>query len=132
MQLRHLRERRGLKQSDLKVATGMSQSAVSRIEQADYAGWTYKTLLKMAEALDAELRITFVPAEDVIAEQARKDASRSIAYTQQIARDNTSRAATVRRERWRVGPSFTVSSPVGASLWMLHSSPTSQDMRVTD
>jgi hypothetical protein len=46
----------------------MTQSSVSRIEQADYSGWTFRTLLRIADTLGARLRVTFQPLEDVLAE----------------------------------------------------------------
>jgi len=45
----------------------MGQPAVSRIEQATYSGWTYKTLARVAEKLNARLRIVYEPLEEVIA-----------------------------------------------------------------
>jgi transcriptional regulator with XRE-family HTH domain len=66
-QILELRERRHYRQIDLAHAAKMKQSAVSRIEKADYSAWTYKTLLRIAEALDAQLRIVFEANEDVIA-----------------------------------------------------------------
>lgn len=45
----------------------MGQPAVSRIEQASYSGWTYKTLARVAEKLNARLRIIYEPLEEVIA-----------------------------------------------------------------
>jgi transcriptional regulator with XRE-family HTH domain len=65
-QIRFLRELRQLRQADLAKMTGMKQSAISRIEKADYASWNYATLVRLAEALDARLRVTFEPSEDVI------------------------------------------------------------------
>ena len=44
----------------------MKQSAISRIEQAEYSGWSFNTLLRVADALGARLRVTFEPAESVI------------------------------------------------------------------
>ena len=65
-QIHALRERRHYRQIDLAHAAKMKQSAVSRIEKADYSAWTYKTLLRIAEALDAQLRIVFEANEDGI------------------------------------------------------------------
>ena len=65
-QIRFLRELRQMRQADLAEITNMKQSAISRIEKADYASWNYATLVRLAEALDARLRITFEPSEDVI------------------------------------------------------------------
>jgi len=45
----------------------MKQSAVSRIEQANYSGWNFKTLARIADSLDARLRIVLEASEDVIA-----------------------------------------------------------------
>lgn len=64
--IRELREHRQLRQADLATRTGMKQSAISRIEQADYSGWTYTTLQRVSEALDVRLRIILEPMEDVI------------------------------------------------------------------
>ena len=64
--IRELRERRELTQKQFAEKTGMKQSAVSRIEQSDYAGWNFKTLVRVAEALDARLIVDFMPREDVI------------------------------------------------------------------
>lgn len=66
-QIRELRERRRFRQIDLARAAKMKQSAISRIEKAGYSAWTYRTLLRIAEALDAQLRIVFEAHEDVIA-----------------------------------------------------------------
>lgn len=72
-ELRSLRKRRDKKQSEVAQLAGTGQSAISRIERADYDGWTYKTLLAIAEALHARLSITFEPIEDVAARIASAD-----------------------------------------------------------
>ncbi len=66
MGIRSLREERKLRQIELAKKCGMKQSAISRIEQANYSGWSFSTLLRVADALDARLRVTFEPAEIVI------------------------------------------------------------------
>lgn len=67
--IRELREMRGnMSQVKLAASAGMKQSAVSRIQQAEYVSWTYKTLSRIADALDARLVITLQPIEDAIAE----------------------------------------------------------------
>ncbi|MCH8314157.1 MAG: helix-turn-helix transcriptional regulator [Nitrospinae bacterium] len=73
IQIRELREKLEMRQIDFAKQADMKQSAVSRIEQADYSGWTFKTLLKVAEALDARLKITFQPMDDVIAEYENRE-----------------------------------------------------------
>ena len=65
-EIRALRKRRRLRQADVARLTGTGQSAISRIEKADYDGWTFRTLIAIAEELRARLRITFEPIEDVV------------------------------------------------------------------
>ena len=74
-QIRSLRKRRGLKQEDIATSTGMKQSAVSRIEQAEYSSWTLTTLLRVAASLDARWRMTLEPAEEAIKEYESIDAT---------------------------------------------------------
>jgi transcriptional regulator with XRE-family HTH domain len=71
--IRSLREKRGETQTDLAKKADMKQSAISRIEQADYYGWTFRTLFRVADALDARLRVIFEPAETVIANYERRE-----------------------------------------------------------
>lgn len=68
LQIRDLRKRRELKQAELAVAADMKQSAVSRIEQAEYSAWSFNTLSRVADALDARLIITFQPMEVAVKE----------------------------------------------------------------
>lgn len=77
-QIRELRETRKLRQVDLAAKAAMKQSAVSRIEQASYSAWTFKTLLRVAEALDAQLRVAFEAAEDVIARYEAEELANSV------------------------------------------------------
>jgi transcriptional regulator with XRE-family HTH domain len=67
-QLIALRKRRGLSQVQLAEKLGTHQPAISRVESADYRNWSYNTLRKAAEALDARLRVFLEPAEDVLKE----------------------------------------------------------------
>lgn len=64
-EIRSLRKTRRKNQRQVAELIGTGQSAISRIEKADYDGWTYKTLITIAERLKARLRITFEPIEDV-------------------------------------------------------------------
>ena len=68
MGIQSLRKRRGLTQPELAKQSGMQQSAVSRIERAEYSGLGFKTLLKVARTLDARLRITIEASEDALHE----------------------------------------------------------------
>jgi len=77
-QIREVRERRKLRQVDLAKQAGMKQSAISRIEQASYSAWTYKTFLRIAEALDCQLRIIFEASEDVIARYKSEESETAV------------------------------------------------------
>src|SRR5689334_1863701 len=67
-QIRDLRKQRGLTQSAFAEKSEMKQSAVSRIEQAEYSSWSLTTLFRVAAALDARVRVILQPAEDAIKE----------------------------------------------------------------
>jgi transcriptional regulator with XRE-family HTH domain len=76
-QIRQLREKRHLTQVEFAKRCRMKQSAVSRIEQAEYSGWTYKTLSRIAEKLNARLRISYEPLEEIAAQMAAEDGAES-------------------------------------------------------
>lgn len=59
-----MREKRGMTQEQAAWACGMSQSAFSRIEQAEYGKWNFATLWRIAEGLDARWNIEMEPMED--------------------------------------------------------------------
>jgi transcriptional regulator with XRE-family HTH domain len=65
-----LRKRRGLNQQEVAKMVGTRQSAISRVEQADYQNWSFKTLRSIADALDARIRVAIQPSEDVLREYA--------------------------------------------------------------
>lgn len=67
-QLIALRKRRGKNQSELAKIIGTGQSAISRVEQADYQNWSFKTLRLIADALDARIRVIIEPSEDILGE----------------------------------------------------------------
>ncbi len=60
-QIRDLRERAGLTQTELAKLVGTRQSNISRIEYADYTGYTLTTLEKVTKALKAKLEIKIIP-----------------------------------------------------------------------
>lgn len=74
MSIRKLRKKRKKTQIDLAKESNMKQSAISRIEQADYSGWSMKILFRVADALNARLRVSFEPVEDVIDWYREKEA----------------------------------------------------------
>jgi hypothetical protein len=55
----------------------MKQSAISRFEVQRIANWKLETLLKLADALDAQLEIRLIRAEEVIARFARQESGGS-------------------------------------------------------
>jgi hypothetical protein len=57
----------------------MKQSAISQFEGSRDANWKFETLTKLADALDAQLIITLVRAEDVIARYEREERGESLA-----------------------------------------------------
>lgn len=61
--IRTLREHRGLTQAGLAEAIGTTQSAIARMENPAYRGWSVRTLLKIAVALRARLRVRVEPRE---------------------------------------------------------------------
>jgi transcriptional regulator with XRE-family HTH domain len=69
-QLIQLRKRRGLNQHQVADELNTKQPAISRVESADYRNWSFNTLRKLADALDARLRVYIEPFEDVVAEYA--------------------------------------------------------------
>lgn len=61
-----LRERRDLTQAELARLVGTKQSGISRFEKSSDASWQFDFLLRMAEALDARLRLVVEASEDVL------------------------------------------------------------------
>jgi transcriptional regulator with XRE-family HTH domain len=98
-QIRKLRKLRdNMKQSQLAEAAGMKQSAISRIEQAEYSSWTFNTLWRVAEALGARLIVDFQPIEDAIKEYEPQTGLR--VYEQQTAKSKIGASCrNVRRTR---------------------------------
>ncbi|MCB9877013.1 MAG: XRE family transcriptional regulator [Planctomycetes bacterium] len=54
------RERASLTQTQLAKMVGTTQSAISRLEDADYEGHSLTMLQKVAEALDQRVEVRFV------------------------------------------------------------------------
>lgn len=65
---RNLRIRRGITQAELARRMGTKQPAICRFEQSDEAVWQFDFLLRLAEAMDARLRVIVEAAEDVLGE----------------------------------------------------------------
>ncbi len=60
-QLADLRERRGLSQAQLAAAIGVSQPRIAQIEKGRIEGFRIQTLMRVAEALGADLKIDLMP-----------------------------------------------------------------------
>jgi ribosome-binding protein aMBF1 (putative translation factor) len=56
-----LRTRAGLTQKQLAKMVGTTDSVISRLEDADYAGHSLKMLQRISAALDRRIEIHFVP-----------------------------------------------------------------------
>jgi transcriptional regulator with XRE-family HTH domain len=79
-QLIGLRKRRGLSQADVAKQLDTRQPAVSRVESADYRNWSFNTLRRLAEALDARLRVIIEPSEDILGEyEERREEAKPVA-----------------------------------------------------
>ena len=91
-EIRTLRKKRGLRQSEVAKLTKTGQSAISRIERADYDGWSYKTLIEIACELKARLRIWYEPIELVTS--GYRNATETTADVQFVESGGTSDAAT--------------------------------------
>jgi transcriptional regulator with XRE-family HTH domain len=77
-QLVRLRKRRGLSQRDLATEVGMQQPRISQVERADYMNWSFNTLRRLAEAMDARIRVIIEASEDVLFEYAEPTATNNI------------------------------------------------------
>ena len=97
--IKTLRRMRNKRQIDLAQESGMLQSAISRIEQADYGKYSLNTLFRVADALGARLRISFDPVEDVVAdyEKAETEAEPGGQYAYHRESD-TNRGAILKRD----------------------------------
>lgn len=68
MQIRVLREQRGMTQAELAQAIGTAQPAIARLEDVNYGAFTVNTLKKLAHAFHLRLKVSFeeygsLPAE---------------------------------------------------------------------
>jgi transcriptional regulator with XRE-family HTH domain len=65
IQIYNLRKQKNLTQAQLASAAHVKQSNIARLENADYDGYSKKTLEKIARALNVNLAIFFVQKEHV-------------------------------------------------------------------
>lgn len=66
LQIRTIREKRQMSQQALAKITRMTQTAISRIESADYGRWSISTLKRLARALDLPLSVRFQSWEELM------------------------------------------------------------------
>ena len=59
-----LRTKANLTQKELAHRIGTRQSVISRLEDADYDGYTLKILEKIAEAVNCHIKVDFVPQDE--------------------------------------------------------------------
>lgn len=64
MQITSLRNQAGLSQKELARILGTSQQQISRLESPSYEGHSLSTLRRVAEALNAKVRVLFEQVED--------------------------------------------------------------------
>lgn len=65
IQIYSIRKQRNLTQAQLASVAHVRQSNIARLENADYEGYSKKTLEKIANALDVDLAIFLIPKERV-------------------------------------------------------------------
>ncbi len=65
------RERRRLSQKELADMVGSSQSAIARLENPDYNGYSIRTLRKIAEALDLQLTVSLEERAEQLVERGQ-------------------------------------------------------------
>lgn len=58
-QIKAIREKQRMSQAALAAKLGTKQAGVSRIENANYDGWSIAMLRRVAEAFDLRLRVSF-------------------------------------------------------------------------
>ena len=62
-QIYDLRQKAGLSQAQLAKLVGTTQSAISRLEDADYGGHTLTMLRKIAAAMNQTVSVRLVPQD---------------------------------------------------------------------
>ena len=64
-QIYDLRTQAGLSQAQLAKLVGTTQSAISRLEDADYSGHSFNMLRRIASALHCRVEVRLVPEKAV-------------------------------------------------------------------
>ena len=58
-QIKAIRKKQGMSQAALAEKMGAKQAGISRIESANYSGWSIAVLRRLAEAFDLRLSVSF-------------------------------------------------------------------------
>lgn len=96
-EIQKLRKKRGFSQTELAALIGTTQSAISRLEQAEYSKWSFNTLLNIADALDAQIGFELRPANEVIFhyEQLERETAQEIGSSRVTIHTGTVETADV-------------------------------------
>ena len=86
-QLIALRKRRDKSQKEVAALVKTGQSAISRVEDASYRNWSFNTLRRLAEAMDARIHVIIEPAEDVLSEYDEQSEDVEVADVSQPTQD---------------------------------------------
>jgi len=84
-ELLYYREKFSLTQEELAKKVNTSQSAIARLEDSDYRGYSIKVLRKIADALGLELVVTFREKEKLEYEEVPAQIFYPSVQTQQIS-----------------------------------------------
>ena len=84
-ELLYYREKFSLTQEELAKKVNTSQSAIARLEDSDYRGYSIKVLRKIADALGLELVVTFREKEKLEYEKAPAQIFYASIQTEQIS-----------------------------------------------
>lgn len=123
-QIRAIRERRGWTQEQLgKVANGMSQVQVSRLENPDYSGATLNSLKRMAQAFDVGLIVRMAPFSEFMEWISTMDPERLVppnyAEEQQLLRTLGDASLVLRADDVATLSGLVAVFTVGSTLGML-------------
>lgn len=65
------RKAQQLTQMELAKRAGTSQTAIARMEKASYTGYSFKTLQKVADALNCYINIAIIPVSPMVQQETR-------------------------------------------------------------
>jgi transcriptional regulator with XRE-family HTH domain len=125
MQLRSMRESRGLKQQYVAEKTGTKQPRFSLMEKAGYGNFSLSTLKKLASLFDVGLIVSFVPWGEMIDFVEGMTAARlnaigfAIEYPRLLQRYSRSRSNLVSTTSSQISFDFEVNTATSKELVLL-------------